>query len=174
VLDRLAHRLSDRATRNGNAPRSVLVIDDLDRLDDPLLAQLLDRVAGADDLRVIAALESRSMTGYTTSAMVTLIRRSRRRLVLQPDDPGEFLQMTGVALPSRPGLRQPPGRGVLVSDRTASIIQVACLGDSAGEGWSTGPRPPGVPDRPAATPDAATPSASTPESVACDRQPARR
>ena len=174
VLDRLARRLADRAMSTGPARRSVLVIDDLDRFDDPLLGQLLDRVASADDLLVVAALESRSMAGYTTSAMVALMRRSRRQLVLQPDDPGEFLQMTGIKLPSRPGLRLPPGRGVLVSDRTASIVQVACLGDPTARGWSTRRPAPGVPDRPAATPVAATPSASTPESVACDRQPARR
>lgn len=173
VLDRLARRLTNRTTGHGPAARPVLVIDDLDRLDDPLLAQRLDRLASIDGLRVIAALESRSLTGYTTSAMVTLMRRSRRRLVLQPDDPGEFLQVTGLALPSRPGLRQPPGRGVLVSDRAVSIIQVAYLDEPAVEGTFSRPRSPGVADRPAAMPYAATPSASTPEPVACDRQPAR-
>ncbi len=174
VLDRLIRHLTGRLPPAVNSPSPVLVIDDLDQLDDPLLGQLLDRLAGSDDLRVIAALESRSMTGYTTNSMITLMRRARRQLLLQPDDPSEFLQMTGVKLPSRPGLRLAPGRGVLLSDRTTSIIQVACATAVAGDEPATRPRHPAVVDRPAAAPSAATRSASTPEAVVCDRQPARR
>ena len=77
--------------------------------------------------RIVTALETRSMSGYTTSALVNVARRSRRLLVLQPDDPGEFLQTTGVKLPGRPGLRLPPGRGVLLADRIPTIVHVAEL-----------------------------------------------
>jgi hypothetical protein len=59
--------------------------------------------------------------------------------VLQPDDPTEFLQLTGVKSPARPGVRWVPGRGVLIVDRRPTIIQVPCTGighgprDTSGE-----------------------------------------
>ena len=58
---------------------------------------------------MIATIESRSMTGYTASDMLNLARRSRRVLILRPDDAGDFLQMTGIKPPIRPGLPMPPG-----------------------------------------------------------------
>jgi S-DNA-T family DNA segregation ATPase FtsK/SpoIIIE len=120
TLDVLANRIA-----TNDAPRSpVLVVDDADVLDDPVLAPLWDRLTGFDHLRLVIALETRAMAGYTTSALVTAARRARRLLVLQPDDPGEFLQTTGLRLPTRPGLRYPPGRGVLLVDRTPHLIQV--------------------------------------------------
>jgi len=45
-------------------------------------------------------------------------------IVLQPDDPNDFLQLTGIKLPVRPGLRLPPGRGVLLVDRRPTVVQV--------------------------------------------------
>ena len=74
---------------------------------------------------MIATIENRSMTGYTASAMLNLARRSRRLLILRPDDAGDFLQMTGIKPPIRPGLALPPGRGVLVADREPTVMQVA-------------------------------------------------
>ena len=50
-------------------------------------------------------------------------------LVMQPDDPGEFLQMTGLRLDPRPGTQWVPGRGVLVADRVARVVQVAMYDD---------------------------------------------
>jgi S-DNA-T family DNA segregation ATPase FtsK/SpoIIIE len=181
VLDHLDARLTvDTPVAAGATdPRPlVLLIDDLDRIDDPQLGQRLDRLSASERLRVVGALESRSMIGYTTSALVTLLRRSRRQLVLQPHDPGEFLQSTGVKLPSRPGLRMPPGRGVLLTDRTPSIVQVGFVptGDHGGDpAHPIGrPRLPGDLDRHVATQGAGAPSVSTQELSTCERQPARR
>ena len=103
----------------------ILLIDDLDRLDDPTLNPLWDQLADHDDFRMIATIENRSMTGYTASGMLNLARRSRRVLILRPDDAGDFLQMTGIKPPIRPGLAMPPGRGVLVADREPTVMQVA-------------------------------------------------
>ncbi len=121
VLDRLANHV----VANGGEGATVLIVDDLDGLDDPMLSPLWERLAGLDDLRIAVSLEQRSMTGYTMNALVSVARRSRRVLVLQPDDPGEFLQITGVRAPGRPGLPMPPGRGVLLADRRPTIVQVA-------------------------------------------------
>ena len=121
VLDRLANLF---VLGPGPRPR-VLLVDDLDRLDDPALNVHWDRLAELDDLRLVATLENRSMTGYTASSVLNLARRSRRLLVLRPDDAGEFLQMTGIKPPIRPGVAMPPGRGVLVADREPTVMQVA-------------------------------------------------
>ena len=120
VLDRLATQVAAGAA--GRPP--ILVVDDADALDDPALAALWERLVHADGLRIVMSLEQRSMSGYTTSAVVNAARRARRLLMLQPDDPAEFLQVTGVRLPTRPGLRAVPGRGVLLADRQPTIVQV--------------------------------------------------
>ena len=123
-LTPVLQQLADRVQAGTCERPPVLVIDDADTLDDPTLAPLWDRLTQLDDLRIVMALEQRAMTGYTTSAMVTAARRTRRMLVLQPDDPADFLQTTGVRLPSRPGVRMVPGRGILLADRQPSILQV--------------------------------------------------
>jgi S-DNA-T family DNA segregation ATPase FtsK/SpoIIIE len=105
--------------------RFVVVIDDLDDLDEMTLAPAITRLLASDAVRLVAALDTRSMVGYTASAAISELRRARRILVLQPDDPAEFVQLTGVRLPARPGLRFVPGRGVLVADRVPRVVQVA-------------------------------------------------
>ena len=121
VLDRLVNLFV-----LGTAPRPrVLLVDDLDRLDDSALNSLWDQLSQIDELRIIATMENRSMTGYSASAALNLARRARRLLVLRPDDASEFLQMTGIKPPIRPGVAMPPGRGVLVADREPTVVQVA-------------------------------------------------
>ena len=122
-LDRLANQV---AMGSGERPR-VLVIDDVDALDDPALTMIWERLAGFDDLRLVMSLESRAMSGYTSSALVNLARRARRLLVLQPDDPSEYLQITGSKLALRLGVRLPAGRGVFIADRQPTTLQVAHL-----------------------------------------------
>jgi S-DNA-T family DNA segregation ATPase FtsK/SpoIIIE len=121
ILERLANLY---VLGSGKRPR-VLLVDDLDRLDDPTLNPIWAQLADHDDFRLIASIESRSMTGYTSSEVLNLARRSRRLLVLRPDDASDFLQMTGIKPPIRPGVAMPPGRGVLVADRQPTVIQVA-------------------------------------------------
>jgi S-DNA-T family DNA segregation ATPase FtsK/SpoIIIE len=108
------------------APGEVvhLVADDVDAFDDLVLAPMWDRLLADDRVRLVGAVETRSMTGYTTSSAVNELRRSRRQLVLHPDDPTEFLQLTGMKLPLRPGVRLVPGRGVLLTDRRPVVVQV--------------------------------------------------
>jgi S-DNA-T family DNA segregation ATPase FtsK/SpoIIIE len=123
MLDRLASRL----LAGSAAGRVIVCVDDLDRLDDPLLESVWQRLLTCGDVRLVASVESRAMSGYTTDPALAEVRRARRLLVLQPDDPSEFLQLTGLVLPSRPGLRWPPGRGVLVDGRVPTVVQVSGL-----------------------------------------------
>ncbi len=108
----------------GEKPR-VLVVDDLDDLDDMSLTPLWERLMKSESVRVVATVETRNIGGFSTNPMLNEIRKARRALYLQPDDPTEFFQTTGVKAPIRPGTPIPPGRGVLVVDRQPVIIQVA-------------------------------------------------
>ncbi len=170
-LDRLANQVA----LGGADAQRVLVVDDLDTFEDPMLAAILDRLGNYDSLRVVATLESRSLTGYTASGLVGRLRRSRRLLILQPDDPSEFLQTTGVKLAIRPGLRMPPGRGVLLTDRTPTVIQLAVVpGPTPGPspGRAARARRSSAPDRLVVEPPEAASSVSIPQSAAHDLEPA--
>ena len=122
VLDRVANLA---AVATPEAP-TVVIVDDLDGFDDPILAPLWERLVAADGVRLVAAIESRSATGFTMNAAVSELRRCRRQLVLGADDPTEFLQLTGLKLPIRPGLRIVPGRAVLLTDRRPTVVQIVC------------------------------------------------
>ena len=124
VLERLANLLSMGSTRRPVA----LVVDDLDALDDPMLSTWWDRLLAHEELRIVASVETRTLTGFTTNPLLVQLKRSRRQLVLQPDDAAEFMQMTGVRLPHRPGVDWVPGRGVLLADRVPQLVQVAARG----------------------------------------------
>lgn len=103
----------------------VLVVDDLDDLDDPALAPLWARLAKHDAARVVAAVETRALTGYAAHPLVQHVRRARRQLLLCPDDGSEVFGAFGIRAPLRPGLRMTPGRGVLMVDRVATVVQTA-------------------------------------------------
>lgn len=104
--------------------RRFVVVDDADTLDDPVLATIAARLMNDDSVRFVVSLEARSMSGFTANPLVGAARRARRLLVLQPDDPAEVLQISGVRVSLRPGVSMPPGRGVLLVDRTPTLLQV--------------------------------------------------
>lgn len=120
VLDELATVLAFPS----DVPR-VLVVDDLDTLEDPSLQSVWERLVKADELRVVATIETRSHGGFSMNAMLNEVRKARRSLFLQPEEPVEFFQLTGVKAPVRPGTPMPPGRGILVVDRKPTLVQVA-------------------------------------------------
>lgn len=125
VIAATLDRVANLATVADAGQRFIIAVDDLDALDDPMLGSLWSRLVATGRVRLVAAVDTRSMTGYAADPAITELRRARRMLVLQPDDPNEFLQLTGVKLPARPGLRWRAGRGVLLVDRVPSIVQVA-------------------------------------------------
>jgi S-DNA-T family DNA segregation ATPase FtsK/SpoIIIE len=125
VLQELADLLDSTPT---SRPR-VLVVDDIDGLEDPMLSSLWDRFAAAEHLRVVATIENRSFSGFSMNNLLNDVRKARRILVLQPDDAMELFQMTGVKAPLRPGVPMPPGRGVLFVDRKPTVLQGALPND---------------------------------------------
>ena len=111
-----------REVRGRNRPVLVL-IDDVERIDDPqgLLARLL--ADDGDDLRVVVAGRAdllRTAYGHWSSAA----RRSRHGLALRPNPEvdGDLWQ---TPLPRRLQVRGGPGRGVLAKDGSIEIVQVA-------------------------------------------------
>ena len=103
----------------------AVVVDDLDGLDDPMLSVAWDQLLASEHVRVVAAVETRTLNGFTTNPLLVELKRSRRQLILCPDDASEFVQTTGVKLPQRPGMAWVPGRGVLLADRVPRVVQVA-------------------------------------------------
>jgi S-DNA-T family DNA segregation ATPase FtsK/SpoIIIE len=124
VVAELLGRLADRLVGVLPDERVALLVDDVDALDDPVLEPLWTQLLDHGAVRLIATMDTRSMSGYTTSSVVNELRRSRRLLVLRPDDSTEFLQLTGSKLCLRPGLRLVPGRGVLLVDQQPATVQV--------------------------------------------------
>jgi hypothetical protein len=108
----------------------VLVIDDADRLlEDMAVAAAFDPLARSDAVRFVASVETSSVVaGYFQSMLMQQLKKVRRRLLLQPVDDGETQTVIGSRFPLRPGLPMPPGRGVLLADRTPVIVQVGVVG----------------------------------------------
>lgn len=119
----LLERLVNLDRMGAGARARVLVVDDVDSLDDHSLSMLWSGIAETEHLRLVASLEPRAALGF--HPVMGRVKQARRVLVLNPDDAGEFMTITGVRLPVRPGLRMRPGRGVLLVDRIPSVLQVA-------------------------------------------------
>lgn len=109
-----------------DGPPPVLVVDDADDPDlDPALVDRLTAWSRSDRIRFVVATSTGAVTGFGAAPWLVRARRSRRLLVLVPDDPGEFARITGLRRSWRPGLELCAGRGLLVVDRAATLIQVA-------------------------------------------------
>ncbi len=106
-------------------PAMVLVLDDADRLDDPELATLLDKIVRDDRVRLITTVDSRAVAGGYQPGWIGELRRVRRQLLLQPTGPSDVTAVTGVRATLRPGVAFPAGRGVLVTERAAIIVHVS-------------------------------------------------
>ena len=100
----------------------MLLADDLDVLDRPELEQSFGQFC-ALGLRWVAS--TATLRAYSTNPLVQELRRARSLLWLRPETPREIHELTGVAPTIRPGLPMPPGRGVLIVNRRATVLQVA-------------------------------------------------
>ncbi len=123
-INPLVDDLVAAATTDGAKTQLVLLIDDLDGFTDTALNGAWEKLAKLEELRLIASIETRSISGYTTNPLLTALRASRNLLLLQPADAGEIIQLTGMRASLRPGLRMPPGRGLLLCNRIPIIMQV--------------------------------------------------
>ena len=100
----------------------VLLIDDYDLLEDPVLDQPMGRLLSAGVRFVASTTELRS---YSANAFATEMRKSRAILYLQPAGDRQLAELTGTTVRLRPGLPLPAGRGVLLVNRAATVVQVA-------------------------------------------------
>ncbi len=105
-----------------STPR-VIVVDDADELGDGPGGRLIEQLAGTRGVRLVAAADSASVA-RAFSGWVPALKRGRRMLLLQPGGAADVDQLAGVRTKLRPGARFPVGRGVLVVDRQAGVVQV--------------------------------------------------
>jgi S-DNA-T family DNA segregation ATPase FtsK/SpoIIIE len=102
----------------------VLVVDDIDRYELTALDSAYDRILKAETSRLIGSIETRNMSGYTPSTMLSEVRREPSLLFLQPDGASEVVQYVGVRPNLRPGFKLTAGRGVLIMDRQPHVVMV--------------------------------------------------
>jgi S-DNA-T family DNA segregation ATPase FtsK/SpoIIIE len=126
-VDPTLELLEDFAVLCESLPRPrpyILVVDNVDRYDVTAFASAYDRVLKTETSRLIGAVETRNLSGYTQNTMLSEIRREPM-LVLQPESASDVLQYTGVRPQLRPGCKLTAGRGVLIVHRQPQLIQVA-------------------------------------------------
>jgi hypothetical protein len=102
----------------------VLVVDDIDRHELTALDSAYDRILKAETSRLIGSIETRNMSGYTPSTMLSEVRREPSLLFLQPDGASEVVQYVGVRPNLRAGFKLTAGRGVLIMDRQPHVVMV--------------------------------------------------
>jgi S-DNA-T family DNA segregation ATPase FtsK/SpoIIIE len=109
--------------RPESCPLAVVFIDSVEDLEAGA-GPLLDRLVRAEAVRLVVAAGTVTLSrGH--SGWLGELRRSRTLVVLQPENRGEVDQVAGVRPRFRPGQAFPPGRGVLVAQRTCDLVQVA-------------------------------------------------
>lgn len=101
----------------------VVVVDDADEIGEGSGGRVLEQLAGTRGFRLVAAADPAAVA-RAFSGWVPALKRGRRMLVLQPGGAADVDQLAGVRMKLRPGARFPVGRGVLVVDRHASIVQI--------------------------------------------------
>jgi S-DNA-T family DNA segregation ATPase FtsK/SpoIIIE len=118
VLDELA---AMEAQEPGEIGR-VLLIDDVDLLEDPVLDPPSARLISAGAAYVASTM---GLRGYSTNAIVQDMKKNRSLLYLRPSSAREVQELAGCTPSIRPGLAMVPGRGVLVVNRVPTVLQVA-------------------------------------------------
>lgn len=126
--DPVRELLEDFAALGESLPKArpyILVVDNVDRFEEPAISAAYERVLKTECSRLIGSIEARNLTGYTQNMVLTEIRREPNMLLLQPDTASEVLQYTGVRPQLRPGYKLTAGRGVLIVHREPVLVQVA-------------------------------------------------
>jgi DNA segregation ATPase FtsK/SpoIIIE, S-DNA-T family len=119
----LAAQLDSLVAARG--PAIALVVDDADRIDEPVLAAAIDRAMRAGTVRVIASVDTRVVAGGYQAGWLGELRRSRAMVLLQPPSAADVAAIIGRKPVLRPGLAFPPGRGVVATDRQLAVVQLA-------------------------------------------------
>ncbi|MFP5322090.1 MAG: FtsK/SpoIIIE domain-containing protein [Acidimicrobiia bacterium] len=124
ALERLEALVRDAVPGADRHRPHVVLVDDADELGDGPGGRLLEQLAGAPGVRLVAVADAAAVA-RAFSGWVPAVRRGRRALVLQPASSADVDQVAGVRVRLRPGARFPVGRGVLVEDRRPHVVQVA-------------------------------------------------
>ncbi len=112
-----------QAADGGDRPQ-VLVIDRGENVADA--AQFaLDKLTNHERVRVLAGFEGATMSSFSQPPWMGPFKRTRRMLLLQPDDLGDLGTLTSLRIRLRPGQAFPAGRGVLITGREWHLVQVA-------------------------------------------------
>ncbi len=137
--------LADLVAEPGEG-RRLLLLDDHDLLPehDRSVTGPLERLLGATSLRWVAA--GAKPRGFSASPIAQLVRAARSIVYLRPHDPREASEVVGIPVPWHPGLPMTEGRGVVVVDRVATIVQFAdpFADPGARPGLAPGPARPAI------------------------------
>ena len=116
-------RKLEMASKNKSTP--VLLVDSAVGIEESVGYQL-EALMAENRVRVIATTTYGAVSGYAAGWLGEM-KRSRRKLILQPDDDSVVMDISGVRFRSRPGMKFPPGRGVFVDGRRAILMQLVRL-----------------------------------------------
>ncbi len=116
----LMEQLTSAAEQFPDAVR-YLLFDDVDRFDDMSLNAPFKALLETGVRICGSAATSRNLIG--SNPIHKELKSARNLLVLKAEDDGAIQAAVGGRYPIRPGLAMAPGRGVLVSDGVATVIQ---------------------------------------------------
>jgi DNA segregation ATPase FtsK/SpoIIIE, S-DNA-T family len=102
----------------------VLIVDRAEQVNDAA-AMTLERLANHERVRILAGFEGATMSSFSQPPWMAPFKRTRRMLLLQPDDLGDLGTFTSLRIRLRPGQAFPPGRGVFIAGRAWHLVQVA-------------------------------------------------
>jgi len=100
----------------------ALLYDDADLVDDRKMYESAQKILDGG-VRYIGSTSG--LRGMASNPFFGELKNARTQLVLQPVDSREIVELTNVPADLRPGTAMPAGRGVLVADRSARVLQTS-------------------------------------------------
>lgn len=100
----------------------ALLYDDADMVDDRKMYESAQKILDGG-VRYIGSVSG--LRGLASNPFFGELKAARTQIVLQPVDTREVLELTNVPANLRPGMSMPPGRGVIVADRVATVVQTS-------------------------------------------------
>ena len=116
----VAKFLSSLVDSSAISGRFFVLIDDIREIDDRAIHPVLKRMLSAN-VRFVAVGDSFRRVGVSNPLLIAL-RAARASLHLQPT-PREIAEITQSRSSIRPGVEMPPGRGVLLLNRSPVVVQ---------------------------------------------------
>lgn len=110
-----------QAARPGSP--QVVAIDRVEQID-AAAAALMEQLIDHEQVRILAGFDDTTITSFAQPPWMNVFKRSRRILLLQPDELPDLNALTPSRIRLRPRQRFPAGRGVFVTGREWRLIQV--------------------------------------------------